>query len=263
MRWQLLVKVKEDMTGWIMSEHGVADSKITVIEQVDDYITPKGKHVAQWLVECNCENHTRFITTGQSLKSGHTKTCGCSNMQRLVQMWENNKKYNKYDITGEYGVGWTTNTNREFYFDLEDYDKIKNYCWYEGQLSHTYHTIETRINNKIVRMHQIIYGKNVDHKNRNTLDNRKENLRYCTTQENSWNSSVRSDNTSGYIGVSWDKENNKWAARIEINKKPKRLGRFMNKEDAIKARLEAEAKYFKEFAPQQHLFEEYGIDIEV
>ena len=39
----------------------------------------------------------------------------------------------------------------------------------------------------------------------------------------------------------------------------KKLGRFSDKEDAIKARLQAEAKYFKEFAPQRHLFKQYGI----
>ena len=37
------------------------------------------------------------------------------------------KKYNRYDLSGEYGIGWTTNTNHVFYFDLEDYEKIKDY----------------------------------------------------------------------------------------------------------------------------------------
>ena len=43
-----------------------------------------------------------------------------------------NVKYNKYDLLGSFGVGWTTNTNKEFWFDLEDYDKIKDYCWAEN-----------------------------------------------------------------------------------------------------------------------------------
>ena len=50
-------------------------------------------------------------------------------------------------------------------------------------------------------------------------------------------------------------------ARIVLNKKDIYLGRYSNKEDAIKARLEAEIKYFGEFAPQRHLFEQYGINI--
>ena len=52
-----MVKVKEDMTGWIMSEHGVPDSKIKVIKQTEDYIKKNGQHVAQWLCECMCEKH--------------------------------------------------------------------------------------------------------------------------------------------------------------------------------------------------------------
>jgi hypothetical protein len=40
------------------------------------------------------------------------------------------------------------------------------------------------------------------------------------------------------------------------------LGYFINKDDAIKTRLSAEAKYYGEFAPQKHLFEEYGVAIQ-
>ena len=43
-----------------------------------------------------------------------------------------NKKYNKYDITShDYGIGWTYD-GYEFYFDLLDYDLIKNYCWLQA-----------------------------------------------------------------------------------------------------------------------------------
>ena len=41
---------------------------------------------------------------------------------------KHNKKYNWYDLSGEFGIGFTQN-DILFYFDLEDYDKIKNYCW--------------------------------------------------------------------------------------------------------------------------------------
>ena len=56
-----MVKVKEDMTGWKMWEHGVPDSRLTVIQQADDYIKRDGKHIAQWLCECNCEDHNCVI----------------------------------------------------------------------------------------------------------------------------------------------------------------------------------------------------------
>lgn len=43
-----MVKVKEDMTGWNMSEHGFPNSRITVLEQAEDYVSPKGLHYARW-----------------------------------------------------------------------------------------------------------------------------------------------------------------------------------------------------------------------
>jgi hypothetical protein len=58
-----------------------------------------------------------------------------------------------------------------------------------------------------------------------------------------------SNNTSGCIGVVWHKYANKWMARITVNNEDIYLGLFINKQDAINARIEAEKKYFKDFAP--------------
>ena len=87
----------------------------------------------------------------------------------------------------------------------------------------------------------------VDHINHNTLDNRKENLRICTKKQNERNIKLRSNNVSGYTGVGFHKETNKWRAYIQKDNKLITLGLFKNKKDAIKARKEAEKKYFGEF----------------
>ena len=252
------------MTGWVMAEHGVPDSRLTVICQAEDYITPKGIHIAQWLVECNCIDHKKFICAGRYIKNGHTRSCGCLKSEVQSERCKSMKKVNTYDLSGEYGIGYCSNTNNPFYFDLEDYDKIKDYYWYEARLSKKYHPVESHIPNsgKIVKMHQLIFGKDADHKNRNPMDNRKDNLRECTQQENCRNSSLRSDNSSGIIGVAFDSNRNKWRARIKTGEIDKHLGYFINKDDAIKSRLEAEVKYFGEFAPQRHLFGQYGITIQ-
>ena len=100
----------------------------------------------------------------------------------------------------------------------------------------------------------------VDHINRNKLDNRRENLRICTHRENSLNKDKLKNNTSGYTGVYFSKEKNKWYSTIECNKKKIQLGYTKDKEEAIKRRLEAEREMFGEFAPQRHLFEQYGIE---
>jgi hypothetical protein len=57
-----MVKVKEDMTGWKMWEHGVPDSRLIVIQQVEDYVDNNGNRQAQWLCECACEEHNRAVS---------------------------------------------------------------------------------------------------------------------------------------------------------------------------------------------------------
>ena len=87
----------------------------------------------------------------------------------------------------------------------------------------------------------------VDHINRVSLDNRMQNLRACTSRQNSANRGLRSNNTSGCTGVY--RSNNKWHARIRVGDKRLNLGAFANKEDAVTARTLAEFKYLGEFAP--------------
>lgn len=172
-------------------------------------------------------------------------------------------KNNKYNLSGEYGVGWTSNTNEEFYFDLEDYDKIKDYCWHTSSNGSGYIRLQARERgtHKIVRMSKLITGYSYcEHADRNPLNNRKSNLRPATHKENMQNQSKRKDNTSGVTGVVWDKNLNKWRACIMVDGKNHYLGIFYNKEDAIKARLNGEVKYFnKGFEPQRNLFDMYGI----
>ena len=87
----------------------------------------------------------------------------------------------------------------------------------------------------------------VDHIDGNTLNNRKSNLRICTQSNNVCNKSFMSNNTSGIIGVSWDKQRRKWAPEIRIESKRCHLGRFELFEEAVYARYIAELNLFKEF----------------
>ena len=258
-----MVKVRVDMTGWKMWEHGFPRSRIIIIKQAEDYITPQGKHYACWWCQCTCGNPDLFTATACDLKNGDVLSCGClkSEVSRNRQKKYNNFQLNLCDDIGVYGVGYCHNTNREFYFDMDDYEKIKDYCWYECVQMDGYHAVEAWESNKKsqVRIHQIIVGKYCDHINRDPFNNRKYNLRTATPIENARNKSLSINNTSGIIGVSWDKNHEKWEAYIGINYKRKRLGRYTNQKDAIIARLTAEVKYFGEFAPQRHLFAEYGI----
>lgn len=246
---------------------GKTFGRLTVIKQVEDYVSPSGYKKAQWLCECSCENHNQIVVVGSDLKSGNTKSCGCLKAEMVQELGKNNQKQNRYeknfiiDEHGEYGIGYCSNTGSQFYFDKEDFDKIKKYNWVETIVSDVYHRLLAFIPELDVHktMAQIIVGNHYDHADRNPLNNRKYNLREATFIENAQNHTIRKDNTSKVIGVVWDKKYNKWVSRITVNKKRIYLGSFINKNDAIVARLNAEAKYFKKFAPQKDLFEKYGI----
>lgn len=100
----------------------------------------------------------------------------------------------------------------------------------------------------------------VDHIDRNKLNNRRSNLRIIEKHKNHVNHNGYKNNKSGFTGVTFDKERNKWKVLIHINKKQKLIGRFDDINDAITARLNAELKHYGEdFAPQRDLFAEYGI----
>lgn len=261
-----------DMTGWKMWEHGVPDSRLMVICESgrDKY----GR--IQWLCECNCGERNTIIIDGKSIRSGNTKSCGCLRRElaatavRKVQHLaakaasKANKDYNDVvlnleDEYGLYGIGYCHNTGREFYFDMDDYDKIKEICWNERQ-SHMPVLQGRDLNtNKMVNMHVYLGFKNYDHKDRNELNNRKYNLRPATPQENARNHSLLKSNKSGFSGVSWDKKSNKWRVQITIDRKHIYLGMYISIDDAVRVRLNAEQKYFGEFAPQRHLYDQYGI----
>lgn len=205
-----------------------------------------------WICECDCGNITKPIKSA-NLKNGHTQSCGCY-CKKMMSL--SSKKYNDYNIDYDFCIGFTRK-GLEFYFDLEDYDKIKNICWYLDKRGYVVgYNPETK---KQIKFHRYILnvepGIEVDHINRKTNDNRKSNLRLCSHNDNLKNSTIREDNTSGIIGISFKIDRNKWMASISS----KMIGRFDNLEDAIVARLKAEKELYGDFAPQKHLFEEYGI----
>lgn len=93
----------------------------------------------------------------------------------------------------------------------------------------------------------LTYGRwpenELDHINHHRSDNRIRNLREATASKNRRNLTGRSDNTSGCLGVTWDKSRNKWKAGIHINGKFIHIGRYKDKEQAISSRKVAEKHY--------------------
>lgn len=91
-------------------------------------------------------------------------------------------------------------------------------------------------------------GELADHRNHDTLDNRRENLRKATDTQNADNRKITAKNTSGYIGVCWHKTNQKWMAQIGHKGVRINLGYFSTAEEAARAYDEAAKKLHGEFA---------------
>jgi hypothetical protein len=121
---------------------------------------------------------------------------------------------------------------------------------------------------KTIRMHRQITnapkGMYVDHINGNPLDNRKENLRICTNQQNGMNRGKQNNNTSGYKGVRYVKKKKNmineyskpWGAEIMHNQKRVFFGYYKTKEEAARAYDKKAIELFGEFAylnfPEEH-----------
>lgn len=113
--------------------------------------------------------------------------------------------------------------------------------------------ISTRIYGRHWKIHRLawvhFYGEfpdgQIDHINGCKSDNRISNLRCGTRAENQQNQKLHSDNTSGYTGVSWRKDSNKWKAQIQVDGKKIHLGSFARLEDAISAHAIGKARYHK------------------
>ncbi|WP_317818524.1 HNH endonuclease [Clostridium tetani] len=164
-------------------------------------------------------------------------------------------KYDKNEIikSDEFAIVITRDNryriNGKYIIDIEDVPKVENIRRRPDSKGYAHNNSNK---NKTIYMHRIIMDCNegfVDHINKNKYDNRKQNLRMVTSQENSFNSSKRKDNASGVVGVSYSKRLNKWRSRIVINYKEKHLPTSSSFDEAVKARLKGEALYFKTYSP--------------
>jgi len=121
--------------------------------------------------------------------------------------------------------------------DASDYDWLSQWNWVAHWCPHT-QSFYARRNESVdgrrrtLRMHVFILGCKSgecgDHRNHDTLDNRRVNLRKCTNAQNAMNRRMPKTNSTGFKGVSWHKRTRKWRARIGQTE----LGLFATKEQA-------------------------------
>lgn len=174
------------------------------------------------------------------------------------------KNRNTYIEFCDFYIG-TTNNGTEFKISKCDFNIVKKYCWRKNNNGYLVTNIPHKDKRYSVEMHRFIINNYpfdpdtkdyvIDHIDRDKLNNTRDNFRFIKRQENSFNSNLPISNSSGVIGVYWHKKNSKWCAKIKKDFKDIYLGSYVDKNDAIKARLLAEIEYFgHEFAPQRDLF---------
>lgn len=131
--------------------------------------------------------------------------------------------------------------------DADDYERLIVFNWFphesNGGVLYAVRNVwngSTQTNYRS-RMHREIMGvvkgdrRDVDHINGNTLDNRKENLRVVTHQQNRQNTRGWANASSRHRGVSWDKQRSMWKAQATVAGKNKLVGRFKTEDEAAEA----------------------------
>lgn len=141
--------------------------------------------------------------------------------------------------------------------DDEDFEYLSQFKWCAHKIRNTFYAERCVLlpNGKHIQiyMHREIMGlktgdiRQVDHRNRNGLDNQKFNLRISTISQNHANAASRGG-SSKYKGVSWHKATKRWRAQIGIEKHLTHIGLFDSEiEAAINYDIYAQ-KFYGEFA---------------
>jgi len=148
-------------------------------------------------------------------------------------------------------AGWpciTLPTGQQVLVDPGDLAAVSRHTW--GVTQENY--VRATIDGERVFLHRWLTGAGagqvVDHVNGDPLDNRRSNLRVCTTAQNLANKKRPSTNTSGYKGVVWRPSRGKWEAAIQPRSGYRFLGRFDDPWEAAQAYNAAAIELYGEFA---------------
>lgn len=119
----------------------------------------------------------------------------------------------------------------KFIIDKIDFGKVNKFNWFINSRGYIQST-----DKKGLLLHRLILNpqndKQIDHINHNKIDNRRDNLRICTNQENQFNVRKKTNTSSKFKGVYWNKKIKKWVAKIGFNYKRIYLGMFNSEVDA-------------------------------
>jgi len=206
---------------------------LTVIKQVPKPTNLKCNHTF-WLCRCDCGN--KKVVDQRALKSGNTKSCGCySHISSKNNISNYNKRKtktkNKYIKENGY-YKFYTKENVEFLIDEDDFESVYQHYWILrgnyicSKFAQNQKPRYTMLHRFIIGEENIPEGMQVDHINRNTLDNRKCNLRVVTPHENMMNRRITSRSKNGGFNVYYRPSKNKYEASFSFNKVNYWVGTF-------------------------------------
>lgn len=194
---------------------------------------------------CKCDCGNECIVAKRSLIRGHAKSCGCLIYKKTDNIIIDKGDYCEMLVNSKY-----EEEPIKVLIDKEDVERVKELRWiahYETTINGYYIHGWSRRNKDIKeRKHFALQrflmnppaNMQVDHINRNTLDNRKSNLRICTQQENANNKGNYKNNTSGYKNIWYATHDKIWVCEIKRFKKKIFRKSSKNLEELVKLRDE-------------------------
>jgi hypothetical protein len=136
--------------------------------------------------------------------------------------------------------------------DDEDYEWLSHFRWSYMTKGYAARTKTRNGTHSVLYMHRVIMlpdpDQQIDHINRDTLDNRRRNLRVCTNRQNIAAGIFPPGQYSRHRGVTWDKSRRMWSAQVKHRPQQLALGRFDNEVDAALAYDIKAIELFGEFA---------------
>lgn len=154
-----------------------------------------------------------------------------------------------------------TSKREEILVDDADYEWLNSFRWHLKKSREKYYPTRgiydpVTQNTKSMKMSRMIMdapkGILVDHRNGDTMDHTRGNLRLATNSENGFNSRIPTHNTSGYKWICWDKSRSKWHVSTKLNQKKINVGRFDTLEEAIQAVQDKILPLMGEFVPSEY-----------
>jgi AP2 domain-containing protein len=195
-----------------------------------------------WLCLCDCGSGA--MVRGDHLRGGLIRSCGCLQAEARRRRTENEiivkDSTAKIILGGAKGMVAT--------IDRVDVEKVRGWRWgvFNGYAG------GKRGRHKFIYLHRLILGTtapSVDHRDGDTMNNRRYNLRPTTQKGNGANhKTLNKNNTSGFRGVTFSKAKRRWRAQIKSDYRVRHLGYFNTPEKAARAYDEAAKEHHGEFA---------------